>query len=188
MKAKLSFLILSVVILTSILSGCKDNNNGDLLQNCCNGGITSPAKTYTLFLPNAVTPDMDGINDRLSILTRPHFGVLAVVDFVAKNENKDVVFSADTLYKNTNEFDGFWDMTDNKGDTLFGMFDISFRVIDTSLVSHQIKTTVCSIDCLHKPPDNSGITLDNCVFEDQFDIDEGKIVPQQSEGGPCGWR
>ncbi len=140
--------IIPLLLVVIGLSACK---KAVYNRNCCatGGGVSIFFGGY-LTVPNAFTPNGDGVNDKLEPIM---FGV--------DEYTLTVVLDGETLFTGTNEgWDGRVDGNIERG--IYGyIFDIETTKGDTE----QLRGQICSI------PDPAGACIneaERCAFENQF--------------------
>jgi hypothetical protein len=157
------FLSILLIIFISTFPRCKSDEENKY-QGCCNiSSLLETLDTGRIFIPNAFTPNGDGVND--SFFPHTDGGIEAINSFIIKNQNGSIMFSRENLPSNS-QLDG-WNALDNQNNAIGGLFEYEVTVISVLGESATFTGEVCSYICLESgfPSEN----IDNCEFGSQHD-------------------
>lgn len=180
MKSKVT-IFLVIMGFPFIFGACKDDNPKTEPVDCCTVVFVSSGQDFTMFFPNAYTPNGDGLNDYLRINGDSTLGIRKVISFKAsKASNGEVVKQIPVMVDQREGISNKWDFQNPGHDPFWGEFVVEFDVIDTNNVSHLIKTKISSFEC----PSISKFGeahLNQCMFPDQVVPKSGFVQPTVEE-------
>ena len=168
--------LFAAVMLVGIFLGCKKSK---IKNNCCQNTLSVTPSTYNsdsvnIFIPNAFTPNADGINE----VFRPSLqGITAINFMVFKGKNKQ-------LFQTNNMNEG-WDGT-FKGKNDAGLY----RYVIDLTTWHGQSLVVEGEFCALTDDYLEGNTLkhcEGCTFSDMIDPTFGYIYESQEGQRMCNW-
>lgn len=145
---------------------CKKNR----IKKCCTQNSTidylADNDSITIFIPNAFTPNRDGIND-LFLQKVYNVHLLKFYKITIKKGMKEVFTSNDiwTMWNGTVD-----------GKIKFGKYKYIMEIIDDKGVQYEINGFVCSYNCFS--------IEDACVFGDMIDPRYG-VIYESMENSLC---
>jgi gliding motility-associated-like protein len=155
-------LVLFFGFLVFATNNCKKETSVQLLS--CNGGVYSYMldTTTRMFVPNAFTPNGDGINDVFDCIGM----YLSNFSLTIKDQ------SGVTLFSDTN-ISNHWDGTNLSGKVQKGYYNavISFRNYSGTTITKSMIITLYT--------DPASLSGGNCMFRDQINPKMGFIYPTQ---------
>ncbi|MEL6656970.1 MAG: gliding motility-associated C-terminal domain-containing protein [Bacteroidota bacterium] len=181
MKKSLSwtFFILSILLLSTC---CDDDDNPgqpvedpDPYEGCCG---TEPGEyifgSINIYVPNAFTPDNDGINDLFTIsASQDTTGIFVLASIVLTDREENELFSA--VDTQPNQITSSWDGLDNNGQAYTGLFNYEIVFSDGSgnqeTQMGQACAVRCEVDDMGNLPNISDPT--NCAFPLNHDGEGG---------------
>ena len=129
MKNALSFA--SLILITLLLYTCMDDDDGapNLYEGCCD---TAPGE-YSLgdvnvYVPNAFTPDNNGINDLFTILdSRESLGNSLLQAIIITDRDNNEIFRRTGIQPNQGYLG--WDGTDTNNEDYEGLFNYEITLL-----------------------------------------------------------
>lgn len=142
----------------SIYTGCCDNDPVEYVNN-------TAFSTISMYIPSAFTPNGDGVNDLLEIVT-------INVDFIGSFEIRDqqdrVVFSKNNFstYFESLTWDGKINHFGNDA-IVGGLYNYSIEFFTNYGINETVEGTVCAFLCDENFPEDK----DDCLFRTQLGAD-----------------
>ncbi|MCB0638505.1 MAG: gliding motility-associated C-terminal domain-containing protein, partial [Lewinella sp.] len=118
------------------------------------------------YIPNAITPNLDGINELFYVLSDyPNTSILD--QFVVTDRNGEVLYSKASIPPG--DVTHGWDGVTPAGSTYEGLFHFEIQVRDTLDILHTITGSACALPCGQKVIDPFMDSWLNCKFGLQHD-------------------
>jgi len=147
---------------------CKDQVNSPY-QGCCEiDPIVANVSGATLYVPNAFTPNGDGINDVFSPLSGKEVATITAFS-VSTLTGIQLHFVENGTPNFTHEIG--WDGVDQDGKVYDGKFNFEVTIETTSGMTETFRSEACSISCETENIEISDLT--NCFLSVQHDGDGG---------------
>lgn len=164
--------LLSLVILQLCVASCnKDDKNEHI---CCSSDpVVFTIDSQTYLIPNVITPNGDGINDKFCII--PDFNLYIKSYKLEALDGPNELDNERILCWPTSNF------ISNRDPGPFGTFAYEVEIKQTSGLTKTISGIFCSADCENGLLDGD---LRNCVFSTQFDPHLG-FDPTRPSGENC---
>ena len=170
-------LILAALSVSALVVGCDpDDGAVDLTGSCCG---RAPARItgdgFAAYVPNAFTPNGDGVNDRFAPVVDT--GITAVGFDVYDVATGEPVYSTERRYPTAELADVAWDGRRADGSAYVGTFEVllDLRVREGFTVSERALS--CAIDCA-----DALARADDCVFGSQRAGDSGDYDAARAPG------
>ena len=155
---------------------CKDDEPESVLKGCCgNEAINQAVGNGHIYVANIITPNSDGINDRLVISTQ---NVNLIVEVEIRDKSGQVVFESFDTELN-NESDG-WDGKVN-GVKVEGVYNVAVQVLAADGSTHVVAGKVCNFPCDEDTPLEK-ISMTNCQYPVQ--VEDGQYNQLIPNGEP----
>jgi len=129
-------------------------NDFFIFEGCCEtAALEVTLDTGSVYIPNLITPNDDGVNDYLSLFCSP--GIEIINSFIVKNTENQLIFSNTDLPPYA-ILSSSWDAKDTDGNPLHGVFNVEVIVTSVLGSSKTLNLKVCSHPC-----DGTGSLIEN---------------------------
>ncbi len=139
---------------------------------CCGAeAVDIVHSDMSIFVPNAFTPDKDGLND----LFFPHLNgnVVEVIDFTIYTDEGDTVlfYRPTVVYKDLANY-GWNGLRDGYKEPYYGAIKYSLKMVNKQGETKLVYGRACSLECSTEADDLK--VNSNCFFPDQVGVN-GKV-------------
>lgn len=158
-----------VLIIVSTLTSCElfDLTPPSEYEGCCD---TRPVQVLTnddhIFIPNAITPNEDGINDQFSIYSR---SPIVINDLHVYNSFQTLeIKRSNIIVEGTTDI---WEPVNLNGNRVHGLFHYDMKMLNEAGDTMSITGEFCAIDC--HDSNSEDVNIKQCIFRSLSDGEGG---------------
>lgn len=159
-----------LLLISVFFIACEDETpleEESIFASCCStNAINAQVGTGKIYVPNIITPNDDGINDRLEVYSSEEISIINKLEI--KKGDTTIYLINDFLPDNYNSVYN-WNGR-RSGSAVSGVFSVIVTVTDENGTEATLMGEVCSLPC---DPTNDPIMtfedLNNCKFGTQHD-------------------
>jgi hypothetical protein len=167
--------IYPAILFLMLYTSCQDTIT--VIKGCCEmPPVISTFKDAQIWVPNAFSPNGDGLHDRLYFMSNDN--VIDIAELVIKNADGTIVFKDEHFPPN--DYDRSWDGKFN-GKVQRGMYSYFVRAETIEGYVWEFNGKVCNCPC-DDESDKNIVPMKNCIFE-YCDSPGPHCFP--AEYGPC---